>query len=134
MMNASPARTSPAIAALPADIPAALPKSPEAECCSASFAPYFSRSQAHTYTIATTKNPSVHTAKTMSRIALTPSPHLFGEGIDQNFTRIARFSRFSIFRRSGVNPGTKAPGDPQILLPITGVGQDVGVMPPCPEK
>jgi len=54
----------------------------------------------------------------------------------QNFTRIAMFRRFSTFRRSGVNPGTKDPGDPQMLFPITGVGHSEagGVTPPGPEK
>src|SRR5882762_10234335 len=47
---------------------------------------------------------------------------------------MAMFSRFSVFLRSGANPGTKAPGEPQILLPRTGVGQEVGVTPPDPEK
>src|SRR3981189_3820360 len=47
---------------------------------------------------------------------------------------MAMFSRFSVFLRSGANPGTKAPGEPQILLPRTGVGQEVGVPPPDPEK
>src|SRR5579871_542096 len=42
--------------------------------------------------------------------------------------------RFSIFFRSGAQPGTSAPGEPQILLPITGVSQFGGVMPPGPEK
>jgi hypothetical protein len=51
----------------------------------------------------------------------------------QNLTRIARLIRFSIFFRSGVKPGTNAPGDPHIFSTIGGVGQ-VGVTPPGPEK
>src|SRR3979411_2292452 len=52
----------------------------------------------------------------------------------QNLTRMDRLIRFSIFLRSGVNPGTKAPGDPQIFSTIGAVGQDAGVTPPGPEK
>src|SRR6202047_3573673 len=51
----------------------------------------------------------------------------------QNFTRIERLIRFSIFFKSGVKPGTNAPGDPQIFSTIGAVGQD-GVIPPGPEK
>jgi hypothetical protein len=35
-------------------------------------APYFSRSQAHTYTTASAKNPTVQAMKTMSNMALAP--------------------------------------------------------------
>src|SRR6266576_7004415 len=52
----------------------------------------------------------------------------------QNFTSNNRLIRFSIFLKSGVNPGTKAPGDPQIFSTIGAVEQDVGVTPPGPEK
>jgi hypothetical protein len=48
-------------------------------------------------------------------------------------TRIAKLMRFSIFFKSGVKPGTNAPGDPQIFSTIGAVGQD-GVTPPGPEK
>src|SRR4029077_19077207 len=51
----------------------------------------------------------------------------------QNFTRIERLIRFSIFFKSGVKPGTNAPGDPQIFSTIGAVGQE-GVTPPGPEK
>ena len=51
----------------------------------------------------------------------------------QNFTRIERLIRFSIFFKSGVKPGTNAPGDPQIFSTMGAVGQD-GVTPPGPEK
>ena len=52
----------------------------------------------------------------------------------QNFTKIARLIRFSIFLKSGVNPGTKGPGDPQIFSTMGEVGHEVGVTPPGPEK
>src|SRR4029077_7634777 len=42
--------------------------------------------------------------------------------------------RFSIFFRSGVKPGTRAPGEPQIFSTTGAVGHDVGVTPPGPEK
>src|SRR6267378_8180472 len=58
----------------------------------------------------------------------------FREPARQNFTSMDRLIRFSIFLRSGVNPGTKAPGDPQIFSTIGAVEQDVGVTPPGPEK
>jgi hypothetical protein len=51
----------------------------------------------------------------------------------QNFTRIDRLIRFSLFFRSGVKPGTNAPGDPQIFSTIGALGQE-GVTPPGPEK
>jgi len=46
--------------------------------------------------------------------------------LPQNLTSIARFRRFSLFRRSGTKPGTTEPGTP--VLPPE------GVMPPGPEK
>src|SRR5262249_55810309 len=52
----------------------------------------------------------------------------------QNLTRIDKSMRFSIFFKSGVKPGTKEPGVPQMLLTNDAVGQLVGVMPPGPEK
>src|SRR5436853_1149594 len=52
----------------------------------------------------------------------------------QNFTRIARSRRFSIFFRSGVKPGTNAPGEPQMFSTSGAVGQDVGVTPPGPDQ
>jgi len=66
-------KTSLATKAPPADTPAAKLKFLEAKCCQASDAPYFSRSQAQTYAIATTKNPKVNAMKTRSLIAATPS-------------------------------------------------------------
>jgi hypothetical protein len=47
---------------------------------------------------------------------------------------MARVARSSVFLRSGVKPGTVAPGEPQIFKKVGFVGQDVGVMPPGPEK
>ena len=52
----------------------------------------------------------------------------------QNLTRIERLIRFSIFFKSGVKPGTKAPGVPHIFSTRGAVGQDEGVTPPGPEK
>src|ERR1700731_1317841 len=62
-----------------------------------------------------------------------PQPKTSSVPSRQNFTRIDRLIRFSIFFKSGVKPGTNAPGDPHIFSTIGAVGQ-VGVTPPGPEK
>jgi hypothetical protein len=53
---------------------------------------------------------------------------------NQNLTSMDRLILFSIFLRSGVNPGTTAPGEPQTFSTMGAVGQDVGVIPPGPVK
>src|ERR1700730_18286767 len=63
-----------------------------------------------------------------SRLARTHSSR------PQNLTSMDRLILFSIFLRSGVNPGTSAPGEPQMFSTIGAVGQEVGVIPPGPVK
>ena len=72
-------------------------------------------------------------AKILSIDYVGRMPLTWGQPI-QNFTSIDRPMRFSIFFRSGVQPGTRAPGDPQIFSTTGAVGQVVGVTPPGPEK
>src|SRR6266850_1798217 len=89
-------------------------------------------------------NTAIATRKMMSSTVSSPrkwtalARNRFAESSEsrpgQNLTSMDRLIRFSIFLRSGVNPGTKAPGDPQIFSTIGAVEQDVGVTPPGPEK
>jgi hypothetical protein len=69
-----------------------------------------------------------------SLVFLQPQPARNGIHRHQNLTSMDKLIRFSIFLRSGVNPGTTAPGEPQMFSTMGAVGQDVGVIPPGPVK